>query len=322
MAKFKVRTGIAVAFLVLWPQWAQAQFYKSDMGLQQAGFEFGAVKVVARVVVPQPDGGTMSCSGTYISDRRHLLLASHCLERNVFGFSKGAELVAHQIEVDGQVSNWNVRLISACRRKQIVANPMNINLNPITNCEYYDLAILQPQTAMVASGCLSLNEVGAKAQRLVTMGYPARTFRPRELNSLGDGLYFSFGERTESLACTVTKSLDRERVGQSISLAESVRQAKIENALQSSLDVVGGNSGGLVLDVDTGAPFAVVSFASTEGDLDVHRERCEGGAAFITPLAQLERAYQVYQNSSAIKSSWVTLLSELACDQRRQKLIR
>ena len=42
---------------------ASAQFFTETEGLSRARLEFGVVRVVAKVSIPQPSGGAMDCSG-------------------------------------------------------------------------------------------------------------------------------------------------------------------------------------------------------------------------------------------------------------------
>ncbi len=296
---------------------AQAQFLPAAVGLTATGFNPAIGDVAVKIVAIQPNGLPMQCSGAYISDQGHILLASHCLELALFGKPitnpfQDQNLIT--LEVNERRSEWRVRLVSPCRRPDIVASlPEYMALVSIRDCEYYDLAILEPIQPQSVAGCVAVNDTSAPMASLFTVGFPVRTFRVRESNSMGDGVYMSTGVVGESPICKVAASSLKSRVGTQISLSQAIDQAQTENAMQTSLDAVPGNSGGLVLDGESGKPVAVVSFSTTADGFDPLRERCEAGSTFITPLGSLERAYEIWSH----QKDWPHFVSEMQCVKRR-----
>ena len=309
--------GILFSFLMALS--AQAQFRPAAEGLLSNSLNPALADAVVKVVATNPDGLPMQCTGAYISDQGHILTGSHCLELALFGrpvLDPAADQNLLKLEVNDRVGEWRVRLISPCRRPDIVASlPEEMALVSIRDCEYYDLAILEPTRPQSVPVCLEVFQAALPEGEVFTLGYPIRTFRLREPNSMGDQVYYSSGELGASAVCKIVASPSVQRVGHSFSLDQALDRANQENAVQASLDVVAGNSGGPVFDKKTGTPVAVVSFATTANHFDPRRERCEAGGSFITSLQHLPRAFKVWSP----KENWADFVKATACNARRAK---
>ena len=312
---FSKPTGAKLFFLIFGVSLSYAAFMEPSAFIQKYSLTETISEFVVSVNVTDSKNGTMHCSGAFVSDRGHLLIASHCLEAAVSRDSQNGEFYARQLEVNGRVQDWKVILLSPCRAKSV-----QDWAGEIPSCSFFDLALLEPTSNPFHSdkhSCATILEEFDPGAPLGALGFPSRTMRLRGGNSDGVSFYASEGRAVDSPFCTITNSPMRFRIGEQIFLPEAILQAKNEHAVQMDMDVVAGNSGGPIFDLKKRGIVGVVSFSSLEGGFDPRSEECSGGISFFAPSLNLEKAYSIWNRAiGGVSRPWAEVKSEMQCHER------
>lgn len=273
------------------------------------------------------NGQWESCSGAVVSDQGHIMTAGHCFENcsatkeqnlNSYGTYGSLNLYSEKKDrpsqciatIDGIETTVDVKMTSACSFEEHLAAA---GVNPPQKCSIFnEIAVVLPTTQVTRKNCLPFAQGFKIGDRVYTIGYPSKTERG-EKDSDGISQYASFGEIIPySQKCTILKNsweLDKmrniEQPGDVVDFDPFLNPALKTGAIQTTVDVVPGNSGGPLLN-EKGEIIAVGSFADTQKNNNF--KQCKG-AAFFSPISGAN------PNTSHFANGFK--LSDLVCKKQR-----
>lgn len=265
--------------------------------------------------------GDGRCSGSFISDEAHVLLASHCLDHCA---KKSLEYRHHQLHdsmtclvtINGVQTQAKVELMSPCSRDEVLLGQMVSLMNPKASrgakCdEYTDLAILKPLKMPDDYNCLAMSDRDPNgAENLRLLSTPARTERGYR-DADGKSLQLSEGQVLESDKCmakaaiSVMNRLLLSKVIEEMPINPLVlKYARSWKLWQTTVDLYSGSSGGPLLNKNS----EIVAVASSmAGPVQGKESECKG-ATFFQPVSGLADAAKAWGGSFK--------LDQLKCEKR------
>lgn len=276
------------------------------------------------------NGLWQDCSGAVVSDQGHLMTAGHCLENcsdtkelnsNPYGayMNFSGEYGAKKNRpskciavVDGAETSVDIKMTSECSFEEHQAA---VAIQPPSKCSNFnEVAIILPQSKLKNKPCLPVAKNFKEGERVYTIGYPYKTSRG-EWDSDGESQYASFGEIIPySHMCTMIKNTwdsdkfrNVDQPGDVVKFDSLLHPGLIVGTIQTSADVVRGNSGGPLIN-SNGELIAVASFADTQKNNEF--KQCKG-SSFFSPVAGI--------NSQVSHSSSDFNFSKLVCEKNRLK---
>lgn len=309
---------ILVTFLILLSAPASATFYnpeflKCDSPLvKESGFRTAtelntpieALGAAVTVEVPE-----MRCSGSYVSDEGHILLASHCLDSCVkfqtnYWTKEYRDQLTCDVVVNGKAITAKVELMSGCTlataENRFKADVQGLKTRIGAECKrFIDLAVIKPQTPPEDFNCLPLaKRQPSKRDHLLLLSTPGETKRGVD-DADGNKLQLSEGRVIESSKCTVKeqKTLLQKIFSRSVRVPIPSHLQKMFNRwglLQTNVDAAKGSSGGPLINRDV--EVTAVSVLQMEPAHSETRE-CEG-ATFFQPVSQLGEAAEAWSHTT------------------------
>lgn len=244
------------------PKLRNVDFHPVDKGIAQFGASVNALIDYKNAVlrITTPDGFT--CTGVLISDNGHVQTASHCMDKC---YAEGA----CQILINDKPQNVKMVAINPCGDKvKVVAEKMQKKEVPTEadlQCTYQnDMNIFRLEQIPEGMKCLPLSdrEPGVD-ENVYTMGYPRKTNR-KQNNTLakdsdGEQMYFSIGKVVKRDYCEEKVHLPGYKTVRKQSVDLQVIEKIGPDTIQTTIDAVGGNSGGPLID-STGHVLGTTSF--------------------------------------------------------------
>lgn len=251
------------------------------------------------------DPETTSCSGTFVSDQRHLLTASHCLS---YCRNKVNGKLRCYLNIGGVGVPVTVLVKNNCQYKFPSEPTGSITKKDIAENEdrcrsAIDLALVLPDPVValekVPFKCLQLAS-RAPAERLkdsvIRLGYGHATHRDQGPNSDGKSLQASMGEISDGKTCVLKdinskkSGLAKKDLGRRFSLSKiSEEEIKSQGLVFMTADAIGGNSGGSIINTRGELVGVMNGVAKLESGASINNRDSEcAGATIFTDIAKFK----------------------------------
>ena len=275
--------------------------------------------------VPGNDSLAYTCSSSVISDTGTLLTAGHCVSHCLASnggmkqFGKDGVFAAEAIDQNsiGSVCMFIIHgkkipyTVIAARYCGFGNASAHLSPEDRSYCASSpDYAILKPLHDDSSAPCLKTENTKAQdalGRSIATVGFPGATTRsaqsPGALDSDGKSQYMAFGNVIQSPTCTLRVPVASGPSGTSPTTMTNVLQLKgaekiRPDHLQLSADANGGNSGGPVIDQQTGT---VLGIMSVTANIQSKTAECSG-SSFATSMFQIKQEMSNAANEKQIDS--------------------